>query len=121
MGQLDDLDAMLASGKLEALIQLPYTIKTDLQRAQAEERIKGIESAMAKNKHGISYVDGSEKVIQLNRQLNSQLVDDINNLNKAILQPAWPDRERIQRYKWGVGDANLLHSNHRPDHVKHLS
>ena len=84
MGQLDDLDAMLASGKLDMLIQLPYTIKTDLQRTQAEERIKGIESAMAKNKHGISYVDGSEKVIQLNRQLNSQLVDDINNLTKQF-------------------------------------
>ena len=84
MGQLDDLDAMLASGKLDMLIQLPYTIKTDLQRTQAEERIKGIESAMAKNKHGISYVDGSEKVIQLNRQLNSQLVDDISNLTKQF-------------------------------------
>ena len=84
MGQLDDLDAMLASGKLDLLIQLPYTIKTDLQRSQADERIKGIETALSKNKHGISYVDSSEKVIQLNRTLNSQLVDDINNLTKQF-------------------------------------
>lgn len=84
MGQLDDLDAMLASGKLDVLIQLPYTIKTELQRTQAEERIAGIESSLTKNKHGISYVDGSEKVIQLNRTLNSQLVDDINTLTKQF-------------------------------------
>lgn len=84
MSQLDNLDEIIASGKLDLLIQLPHQVKTELQVAQAEGRVAKLERQLAKGKHGIAYMDGTEKVIQLNRTINSTLLDDIKMLTQQF-------------------------------------
>lgn len=84
MALLDASDEETASGKLDLLIQLPHTVKTDLQRAQSDERIAKIEEQLGKNSHGIAYIDGSEKVTQLNRTINATLGDDISELSQQF-------------------------------------
>lgn len=84
INQLDNVDALAASGKMDLIFQVPYGIKTDLQRRMAEERIKAIEDQLTKGRHGISYIDQTEKVIQLNRPIDSQLPDTIERLTKQF-------------------------------------
>lgn len=74
---LDITDEQTASGKLDLIIQLPYTIKTPAKRAQAEARRKDIEMQLSGSKYGIAYTDGTEHVTQLNRSLE-------NNLQKQV-------------------------------------
>lgn len=74
---LDITDDQTASGKLDLIIQLPYTIKTPAKRAQAEARRKDIEMQLSGSKYGIAYTDGTEHVTQLNRSLE-------NNLQKQV-------------------------------------
>ena len=74
---LDMTDDQNASGKLDLIIQLPYTIKTPNKRAQAEARRKDIEMQLSGSKYGIAYTDGTEKVVQLNRSIE-------NNLQKQV-------------------------------------
>lgn len=80
LGQLDDVESLVSSGRLDLLISVPYGIKTDLQRQMAEERIKSIERQLATGRNGVAYIDGTEKVVQLNRPANSQLLESINTL-----------------------------------------
>lgn len=84
MALLDSLDEDAASGRLDMFIQLPYAVKTDLQRAQAEERIRKLEEQLTKNRRGIAYTDATEKVTQLSRPINSSLPDDIQYLTKQF-------------------------------------
>ena len=74
---LDITDDQTASGKLDLIIQLPYTIKSPTRKAQAEARRKDIEMQLSGSKYGIAYTDGTEKVVQLNRSLE-------NNLQKQV-------------------------------------
>lgn len=74
---LDMTDDQNASGKLDLIIQLPYTIKSPTRKAQAEARRKDIEMQLAGSKYGIAYTDGTEKVTQLNRSIE-------NNLQKQV-------------------------------------
>lgn len=80
MSLVDNLDNVLSSGRLDIIIQMPYTTKADIQKKRAEDRIKTIEENLKSGNNGIAYVDASEKVIQLNRAANSQLVDSVNML-----------------------------------------
>lgn len=64
---LDAVDEQSSSGKLDLIIQLPYVIKSDARRKQAEQRRKDIEKQLAGSKYGIAYTDGTEKITQLNR------------------------------------------------------
>lgn len=73
MNYLDQLNANNSSGKLDLIIQLPYVIKTDARRKQAENRRKDIENQLAGSKYGIAYTDGTEKITQLNRSLENNL------------------------------------------------
>lgn len=84
IGQLDDIDAAIASGQLDLFIQLPYAVRSDLQKEQAKERIDAINEQIASSKRGIAYIDGTEKVTQLNRPVNNQLLDQINQLTKQF-------------------------------------
>ncbi|QHJ80912.1 MAG: hypothetical protein [Caudoviricetes sp.] len=84
IGQLDDIDAAIASGQLDLFIQLPYAVRSDLQKDQAKERIDAINEQIASSKRGIAYIDGTEKVTQLNRPVNNQLLDQINQLTKQF-------------------------------------
>jgi hypothetical protein len=74
---LDMTDDQNASGKLDLIIQLPYTIKSPTRKAQAEARRKDIEMQLSGSKYGIAYTDGTEKVTQLNRSIE-------NNLQKQV-------------------------------------
>lgn len=84
LNQLDDIDAIAASNRLDLLVSVPYSIKTDVQRVMAEKRIKEIETQLASGMNGIAYIDGTEKVTQLNRPSNPQLPETIKNLTNQF-------------------------------------
>lgn len=77
---LDVIDEQSGSGKLDLIIQLPYVIKTDARRAQAEKRRKDIEDQLAGSKYGIAYTDGTERITQLNRPVENNLLKQIEYL-----------------------------------------
>ncbi len=77
---LDIIDEQSASGKLDLIIQLPYVIKTEARRIQAENRRKDIENQLAGSKYGIAYTDGTEKITQLNRSVENNLLAQIEYL-----------------------------------------
>lgn len=81
---LDVVDEQSASGKLDLIIQLPFSIKTDLQRAQASQRKKDIEMQLAGSKYGIAYIDAAEKVTQLNRPIENTLQSQVEYLTKFL-------------------------------------
>lgn len=81
---LDSLDSQASSGKLDMIIQLPYTIKSETQREQAERRRRDIEVQLTSSKYGIAYTDGTEKVIQLNRAVENNLLPQIDALTKQL-------------------------------------
>ena len=81
---LDVTDEQTASGKLDLIIQLPYIIKSDARRKQAEQRRKDIENQLAGSKYGIAYTDGTERITQLNRSLENNLMKQIEYLTKLL-------------------------------------
>lgn len=81
---LDVTDEQTASGKLDLIIQLPYIIKSNARRQQAEERRKSIEMQLAGSKYGIAYTDGTEKITQLNRSLENNLMKQIEYLTSML-------------------------------------
>lgn len=81
---LDSIDEQSGSGKLDLLIQLPYVIKTDARRQQAEIRRKDIEMQLAGSKYGIAYIDGTERVTQLNRSLDNNMMKQIEYLTTQL-------------------------------------
>lgn len=84
LGLLDVTDEQTASGKLDLIIQLPYIIKTEARRQQAEERRKSIEMQLAGSKYGIAYTDGTERITQLNRSLENNLMKQIEYLTSML-------------------------------------
>lgn len=81
---LDAIDEQSGSGKLDLIIQLPYIIKTDARRKQAEERRKDIEMQLAGSKYGIAYTDGTERITQLNRPVENNLLKQIEYLTSML-------------------------------------
>lgn len=81
---LDAIDEQSGSGKLDLIIQLPYVIKTDARRQQAETRRKDIEMQLAGSKYGIAYTDGTERITQLNRPLENNLLKQIEYLTSTL-------------------------------------
>ena len=81
---LDVIDEQSGSGKLDLIIQLPYVIKTEARRQQAENRRKDIESQLAGSKYGIAYTDGTERITQLNRSVNNNLMTQIEYLTSML-------------------------------------
>ena len=81
---LDAVDEQSSSGKLNMIIQLPYVIKTDQRREQADNRRKEIETQLTQSKYGIAYTDGTEKIIQLNRSLENNLMSQIEYLTSML-------------------------------------
>ena len=77
---LDAIDEQSSSGKLDLIIQLPYTIKSDIRRQQAEERRKNIEMQLTGSKYGVAYADATEKITQLNRPIENNLLKQIEYL-----------------------------------------
>lgn len=81
---LDVIDEQSGSGKLDLIIQLPYVIKTDARRQQAEERKKKIENQLTGSKYGIAYIDGTERITQLNRAVDNNLMSQIEYLTSML-------------------------------------
>ena len=81
---LDITDEQTASGKLDLIIQLPYIIKSEARRQQADQRRKDIEMQLAGSKYGIAYTDGTEKITQLNRSLENNLLKQIESLTNTL-------------------------------------
>lgn len=81
---LDVVDEQAGAGKLDLIIQLPYVIKTDARRQQAEMRRKEIENQLADSKYGIAYTDGTEKITQLNRSLENNLLKQVEYLTNLF-------------------------------------
>lgn len=81
---LDVTDEQTASGKLDLIIQLPYVIKTEARRQQAEQRRKDIEMQLAGSKYGIAYTDGTEHITQLNRSLENNLMKQVEYLTNML-------------------------------------
>ena len=81
---LDAIDEQSGSGKLDLIIQLPYIVKTDARRQQAEKRRKDIEDQLSSSKFGIAYTDGTEKITQLNRSVDNNLWTQCVNLTSML-------------------------------------
>ena len=81
---LDAIDEQSGSGKLNLIIQLPYVIKTEARRQQAEKRRKDIEEQLSGSKYGVAYTDGTERVVQLNRPVDNNLMSQIEYLTSML-------------------------------------
>lgn len=81
---LDSVDEQSSSGKLDLIIQLPYVIKTEARRQQAETRKKDIEMQLSGSRYGIAYTDGTERITQLNRPVENNLMNQIQYLTSML-------------------------------------
>lgn len=81
---LDVTDEQTVSGKLDLIIQLPYVIKTEARREQVERRRKDIINQLAGSQYGIAYTDGTEKITQLNRSLENNLLKQVEYLTNMV-------------------------------------
>lgn len=81
---LDAIDEQSGAGKMDLIIQLPYIIKSDARRQQAEQRRKDIEMQLAGSKYGIAYTDGTERITQLNRPVENNLMSQIEFLTSTL-------------------------------------
>ena len=82
---LDAIDEQSGSGKLDLIIQLPYVIKTEARKQQAENRRKDIEMQLAGSKYGIAYTDGTERITQLNRAVDNNLMKQVEYLTETLM------------------------------------
>lgn len=81
---LDNVDEISSSGKLDIIIQLPYVIKSESRKKQAEERREAIETQLSGSTYGIAYTDGTEKITQLNRAVENNLLDQVKYLKEEL-------------------------------------
>lgn len=105
---LDTIDEQSGSGKLDLIIQLPYIIKSEARRKQAEQRRKDIEQQLSGSKYGIAYTDGTERVTQLNRPVENNLLKQVEYLTnmffsqlgitQEILDGTAKDEEKLNYY-----------------------
>lgn len=84
LAMLDSIDEQTSSGKLDLIIQLPYVIKTEAKRAEADRRRGEIETQLKGSKYGIAYTDGTEKITQLNRPAENTLLGQIKDLREDL-------------------------------------
>lgn len=84
LGILDAIDEQSGSGKLDLIIQLPYVIKSEARRLQAEKRREDIEFQLKGSQYGIAYTDGTEKITQLNRPVENNLLKQIEFLTNML-------------------------------------
>ena len=93
---LDYVDQQTMSGKLDLIIKLPYTIRSEARRQQAEVRRKDIEAQLAGSKYGIAYVDGTEDIVQLNRSLDNNLLKQIESLTSMLYSQLGMTKEILE-------------------------
>lgn len=105
---LDNMDERISSGKLDMIIQLPYSIKSEARRTLANERRADLEKQMSGSTYGIGYIDGTEKIVQLNRPLDNNLMKQVEYLTaqlysqlgitQAILDGSASEEEMLNYY-----------------------
>jgi portal protein len=105
---LDTIDEISGSGKLDLIIQLPYIVKSETRQAQAEKRRKDLDEQLKDSKYGVAYIDGTEKVVQLNRPAENNLMTQIEYLTRmlysqlgiseAILNGTADEKEQLSYY-----------------------
>jgi hypothetical protein len=103
---LDVIDQQSGSGKLDLIIQLPYVIKTELRKTQAEERRKDIENQLASSKFGIAYTDGTEHITQLNRPVENNLLTQVQYLTSMLYSQLGITTSIMD----GTADANTMNN-----------
>lgn len=81
---LDITDEKINSGKLDLIIQLPYTVRSEKRQLEAEERVKGISQQLERNKYGVAYADSTERIIQLNRPIENNLLGKVQYLTNMF-------------------------------------
>jgi hypothetical protein len=86
LNRIDRLDEQNASGKMDLIVQLPYNLRTDARRAQAEERRKAITDQLTASKYVIAYIDQAEKIVQLNRPIENQMWQQATDLTAMLYQ-----------------------------------
>lgn len=101
---LDVIDEQSGAGKLDLIIQLPYVIKNEMRRAQAEQRRKDIEMQLAGSKYGIAYTDGTEHITQLNRSLDNNLLTQIEFLTSMLYSQLGMSKEVME----GTADEKTM-------------
>ena len=101
---LDSMDEHSAGGKLDLIIQLPYPVKTELRRQEAEKRRRDIETQLTNNRFGIAYTDGTEKIIQLNRVVENKLIDHIEYLTSMLYSQLGMTKEVFE----GTADERVM-------------
>ena len=107
---LDVIDEQSGSGKLDLIIQLPYVIKNEARKEQAEKRRKDIEQQLAGSKYGIAYTDGTEKITQLNRTVENNLMGQIEYLTSMLYSQLGINQAVLD----GTADAmSMLNYNNR--------
>lgn len=107
---LDAVDEQNSSGKLDLIIQLPYVVKTEARRQQAENRRKEIEMQLTGSKYGIAYTDGTEKVIQLNRALENNLMSQVEYYTSMLFSQLGITEEIL---KGTADEKTMLNYNNR--------
>ena len=90
---LDQIDSRKASSKLNLLVQLPYSLKSPTRQAQAEERRKALEDQLENSTYGVAYIDSTEHITQLNRPIENDLVQQINDLTNQLYSQLGIGRE----------------------------
>lgn len=101
---LDVTDEQTASGKLDLIIQLPYVIKTEARRQAAEQRRKDIELQLSGSRYGIAYTDGTERITQLNRSVENNLLKQVEYLTKELFAQLGMTQEILN----GTADEQTL-------------
>lgn len=107
---LDAIDEQSGSGKLDIIIQLPYVIKTPARKLQAEERRKDIEVQLSGSKYGIAYTDGTERITQLNRPAENNLMTQITYLTSMLYSQLGLTEEV---FNGKADEATMLNYNNR--------
>ena len=103
---LDDTDERMYSGKLDLIIQLPYLIKTDVKKQQADERRLEIERQLSESAHGIAYTDGTEKITQLNRPIENNLMTQVTYLIENLYSQMGITKEVLN----GTASENVMNN-----------
>lgn len=106
LGLLDDADAKNNSTKLDMIIQLPYTVKTETQKKRADSRKSDIENQLTNSKYGIAYIDATEKVTQLNRSIENSLPSQINDLKNQLYSQLGIDESILN----GTANADTMNN-----------
>ena len=101
---LDSVDERASNGKLDLIIQLPYPVKTEMRRKEAEKRRKDIETQLVDNRYGVAYTDGTEKITQLNRPVENKLIEQIDNLTSTLYSQLGMTKEVFE----GTADERVM-------------